>query len=125
MEIIIDGQVYNFVFGMGFLREINKKFKTPVDGMKGVDKEIGLQYRVAGLMDGDIEDLIDILAVANRTETPRVTHDKLDKYIDEECDDIDALFSEVLDELKKSNATKTKVLKMETAIEAEMSRRGM
>lgn len=124
MELVIKGEVYNFNFGMGFLREINKRFKTPVDGLKGVEKEIGLQYRVAGILDGDIEDLVDILVAANRGCTPRVTNDLLDYYIDNECDDIEELFAEVLETLKKSNATKKKVAKLEEGINAELERRG-
>lgn len=125
MELTINGQIYEFTFGMGFLREINRRFKTPVDGMKGVEKDIGLQYRVAGIIDGDIEDLVDVLLVANRTEEPRVTAAMIDSYIDTECPDIDALFANTLEALKKSNATKTKVAKLEAGIKAEMERRGM
>ena len=34
MELTINGTVYEFNFGMGFLREINKRVQTPVDGLK-------------------------------------------------------------------------------------------
>lgn len=38
MELTINGQVYQFKFGMGFLREINKQTNMPVDGLPGVKK---------------------------------------------------------------------------------------
>ena len=38
MELTIKGQVYQFNFGMGFLREINKQTNVPVDGAPGVKK---------------------------------------------------------------------------------------
>lgn len=38
MELTIKGQVYQFNFGMGFLREINKQTNMPVDGLPGVKK---------------------------------------------------------------------------------------
>ena len=106
MELTINGAVYQFHFGMGFLREINKKISTPLDGLKDVQKNIGFTYMVASLIDGDPEALVDVLDIANKGQSPRVTRTLLDSYLDNEDTDIDALFSEVLDFLKKTNATK-------------------
>ena len=39
MELTINGQVYQFHFGMGFLREANKLVSTTVDGIKDVKKD--------------------------------------------------------------------------------------
>ena len=58
MELTINGQVYQFNFGMGFMREMNKKVSMPVDGVKDAKKNIGLRYAVAGIMDGDDDDKI-------------------------------------------------------------------
>lgn len=113
MELVINGVTYQFKFNMGFMREINKRIVAPVPDLKGVTKEMGLQYKVAGLIDGDVEDLIEVLHVANKNCDPRVTIAQLDAYIDEECDDIDALFAEVLDFLRGSNATKKAVVTIE------------
>ena len=38
MELTINGAVYQFKFGMGFLREANKTVKIPVQGMPGTTK---------------------------------------------------------------------------------------
>ena len=73
MELTINGQVYQFNFGMGFMREMNKKVSMPVDGVKDVRKNIGLRYAVAEIMDGDIEVLVDLLDAANNGQNPRVT----------------------------------------------------
>lgn len=106
MELTIGDTVYQFCFGMGFLREVNGKVKANVDGMKGVDKNIGLQYMIAGLLDGDVETLVDVLDAANKGQTPRVTKKQIDSYIDEELEDLDALFNRVIDFLSATNATK-------------------
>lgn len=45
MELTINGQVYQFNFGMGFMREMNKKVTMPVDGVKDAKKNIGLEIR--------------------------------------------------------------------------------
>lgn len=108
-ELTINGAVYQFHFGMGFMREINKKVGTPVDGLPEVKKNIGLRYYVAGIIDRDPEALFEVLTIANRNQNPRVTAALLDSYIDDPETDIDALFEEVLDFLKRTNATKSTV----------------
>lgn len=122
LELTINGQVYEFHFGMGFMREINKRIGTPVDGLPDVKKNIGLQYMVAGVIDGDIEALVDVLDVANKGKTPRVTKMLLDEYIDNEETDIDALFESVLDFLKRENATKKTVSNLLEAIAKEQAK---
>lgn len=116
-ELTIDGTVYEFNFGMGFMREINKKIGTPVDGLPDVKKNIGLQYMVAGVIDGDVEALVDVLDVANKGKSPRVTRALLDSYIDNDETDIDKLFEDVLDFLKSTNATKKTVTTLLKAME--------
>lgn len=105
MELTIDEQVYQFNFGMGFLREINKNVEVSIQG-SNTKKNAGLQYAVAGVIDGDLEDLVNVLNAANKGHKPRVTQQKLDDYIDQEDTDVEALFNKVLDFLKKTNATK-------------------
>ena len=116
MELTINGTVYEFNFGMGFLREINKRVQTPVDGLKGVDKNIGLQFTVASIIDGDVESLVDALDIANKGMNPRLTRQALDAYIDDADTDIDGLFSMVIDFLSKANATKKTVASLQEAI---------
>lgn len=108
-ELEINGQVYEFNFGMGFMREINKRVGTPVDGLPDVKKNIGLRYYVASVIDGDLEALVDVLETGNKGQTPRITKNLLDSYIDNPETDIDALFESVIDFLKSANATKKTV----------------
>lgn len=109
MELTINDVVYQFNFGMGFLREINKKVGIPVEGLPDMKKNVGLQYAVSGLIEGETEALVDVLDTANKLQNPRITRSLLDAYIDREDTDIDALFAEVLDFLEKTNATKKTV----------------
>lgn len=114
MELAIDGKVYQFRFGMGFLREIDKTVEVPLSGIPGKKENIGLQMAVRYLVGGDVVTLVDVLDTANKTETPRVTKAMLDSYIEDENTDIDKLFEDTLDFLKNANATKketNKVLK--------------
>jgi len=119
MELTINETVYAFHFGMGFLREINKKVGAPVEGLPDVKKNIGLQYMVAGVLDGDVEALVEILDTANKGQTPRLTRAQLDAYIDSGDTDIDALFDEVLSFLKNANATRKTVATLLEAVEKQ------
>ena len=44
MELTINGQVYQFHFGMGFLREVNKIVNSPVEGIPVMKKDICARY---------------------------------------------------------------------------------
>ena len=122
MELTINGQVYQFNFGMGFMREMNKKVSMPVDGVKDA-KNIGLRYAVAGIMDGDVEALEDLLLVANKGQNPRATTEILDEYIDDPDTDINQLFEDTMGFLKNANATKKCVQNLEKTIEEEKAKK--
>lgn len=109
LEITINGKVYKFNFGMGFLREVNKLVSVPVDGLPEVKRNIGLRYLVLCMMDGDPEALVDILDAANKGQNPRITRNALDTHLDNPETDVDALSAEVLDFLKSANVTKKTV----------------
>lgn len=121
-ELTINEVVYQFQFGMGFLREINKTVGRPVDGIPDAKQNIGLQYKVAGIIDGDLEALVDVLDIANKNQKPRVTRMLLDSYIDNEDTDIDRLFADVLDFLSKTNATKKVAVALMEAAEKERAK---
>ena len=123
MELTIKEQVYQFNFGMGFMREMNKKVSMPVDGVKDAKKNIGLRYAVAGIMDGDVEALEDLLLVANKGQNPRATTEILDEYIDDSDTDIDQLFEDTMGFLKNANATKKCVQNLEKTIEEEKAKK--
>jgi hypothetical protein len=121
-ELEINGQVYAFNFGMGFMREINKRVGTPVDGLPDVKKNIGLRYYVASVIDGDLEALVDILEAGNKGQSPRVTKALLDAHIDDPETDIDALFESVIDFLKSANAKKKTVSELMEAVAKERAK---
>ena len=115
MELTINGQVYQFKFGMGFLREANKTISEK--NAAGVKKDVGATYMIAGIMDGDLEDLVNALDLANKGQNPRVTRGLLDSYIEDPNTDIDQLCEVTLDFLEKANATKKIVERLKKRIE--------
>lgn len=123
MELTINGEVYQFNFGMGFLREINKRVSVPVDKIPDLKRNIGLSYLISGVIDRDPEDLVSLLEAANKSLTPRVTRQLLDSYIDDPETDIDALFEQVIDFLKSANATKKTTLDLLEEVKRQKAKR--
>lgn len=123
MELTINGQVYQFNFGMGFLREANKTVSMPVEGMNGMKKDVGARYLIAQVLDGEVDSLVDLLDIANKGQNPRVTKALLDSYIDDPETNIDELFEKTKDFLSKANATRKMMAKMQEAID-EMKMQG-
>lgn len=121
LELTINSSVYQFRFGIGFVREINKRVVHNVEGTNA-KQELGLQYAVASLIDEDVVALVDVLELANRGEKPRVTKDILDNYMDDESTDVSALCKEVLDFLSKSNASKKTTEAVMQMVEAERAK---
>ena len=117
MELTINGQVYQFNFGMGFLRDANKTVSEKISNATDKKKDVGATYMIAGIMDGDPEDLVNALDLANKGQNPRVTRALLDSYIEDPNTDIDQLFEDTLDFLERANATKKIVERLKKRIE--------
>lgn len=109
-ELTINNTVYQFNFGFGFLRDINKTYKS-VDEKTKQERELGLQYNIASLIDGDVEAIVTILDIANKGCDPRITRQDIEKYIEDENTNIDDLFDTVMYFLSKANCTKKEVQK--------------
>lgn len=107
MELEFNNKTYKFVFGLGFLKAVNRANKINANGLQ---LNAGLEAIAANLMNGDIETLITVLRTANETEAPRMNEKAIAGYIEE--NGADDLFDEVFDELKKSEFTKKKVEKI-------------
>ena len=110
MELVINGNVYQFSFNIGFLRNINKTITVDVDGMDGVKRNVGLRYSVGLLLDGDLETLVDVLELANKGQSTRLTKKAIEDYIDNADTDVDEVFDSVIEGLKQANATKKATL---------------
>ena len=104
-EIEMNGTMYSFNFGMGFLKAINAKASEKVAN-SNYRVNTGAKYIMAQVMSDDVEALCDVLMIANKGETPRLTQDELYKFIESEDTDIEAVFAQVLDFFGKANATK-------------------
>lgn len=121
-ELTINEKVYQFKFGMGFLRELDPTVTKPVEGVKGKEQHLGVQYAVAGIIDDDVVALCDVLVRANKGFEPRVTQKEIEAYIEDDSTDIDALFADVLGFLKNANVTKKITMNLLEAVENEKAK---
>ena len=116
MNININGMDYEVRFGVGFTRAIDEKYPLG----NGADSHfgLGLENTIPYLLTFSITVLAEFLYLGTVHLKKRPTQSMIDAYIDK-CEDIDGLFAEVMDELKKSNATRLKVNRLVTLFEKE------
>ena len=105
-DIEINGTSYPVKFGMNFIREMNQRVTVSMDAWGGKEENVGLNYYIARLFDGDLEALQQILFVANKTETPKLNISMLNDWFEDEDTDIDEVFKKVTDFLSNANCTK-------------------
>ena len=117
-EIEMNGTMYAFNFGMGFLKAINSRATEKVPN-SNYSVNVGAKYLMAQVMSDDVEALCDVLMTANKGETPRLTQKELESYIEDESTDIEALFAQVVDFFGKANATKMIYKELQSLTEME------
>lgn len=118
-DIEINGTSYPVKFGMNFIGEMNKRVTVSMDAWGGKEENVGLNYYIAKLMDGDLEALQQILFVANKTETPKLNISILNDWFDDENTDIDEVFNRVTDFLSEANCTKKAYRTIKKAVEEQ------
>lgn len=118
-DIEINGTSYPVKFGMNFIREMNQRVTVSMDAWGGKEENVGLNYYIAKLMDGDLEALQQILFVANKTETPKLNISMLNNLFEDENTDIDAIFKQVTDFLSEANCTKRAYKAIKKAVEEQ------
>lgn len=118
-DIEINGTSYPVKFGMNFIREMNQRVTVSMDAWGGKEENVGLNYYIAKLMDGDLEALQQILFVANKTETPKLNISMLNDWFEDENTDIDEVFKQVTDFLSNANCTKKTYRAVKKAVEEQ------
>ena len=103
-EMMMNGQPYEFVFGMGFFKAINAMATTKVPNTNYA-VNTGMKFIMAQVIDKDIEALAEVLMTANKGMTPRLTQKDLYAFLEDEDTDIEAVFNTVIDFFGKANVT--------------------
>lgn len=119
MELNINDTVYTFKADFGFLHDVNKRISQEIKD-SGMKKEVGLDYMIAGLIDGDVDYLVDALVSLNKRTEKSLTKEAVENYIEKESTNVDDLFEETLGFLRNSNVTRRTVTNLEKRIQEQM-----
>ena len=122
MELTINGRVYQFKASIAFMRLANNLVEEKVDNTNLAQK-VGLRYLIAGLIDGDVEQLINALDFMNTGFDQRLTRKEIEDFIEDENVDVDGIFEMVLDFLSKANVSKRTYNALMEQVNREKARR--
>lgn len=122
-ELTINEKVYQFNFGIGFRRELDPKITRKIDGVNGKVENLGVQFAIAGVMDGDFEEIINVLDAANKGCEPRITRKEIEVYLDNPETDIDSLCEKLLGFFESANATKKTVARIQESIAEQKAKK--
>ena len=122
MELTINGKVYQFKASIAFMRSANNLVEEKVDNTNLAQK-VGLRYLIAGLIDGDVEQLINALDFMNTGFDQRLTRKEIEDFIEDENVDVDGIFEMVLDFLSKANVSKRTYNALMEQVNREKARR--
>ena len=122
MELTINGKVYQFKASISFMRLENNLVEEKVDNTNLAQK-VGLRYLIAGLIDGDVEQLINALDFMNTGFDQRLTRKEIEDFIEDENVDVDGIFEMVLDFLSKANVSKRTYNALMEQVNREKARR--
>lgn len=115
MKIKINDKEFELNFGVKFVRTLDEAMpiKMSVRGAGEQSFGMALTKVVPALKVYDTAILSDVIYCATWANSPRPSRDDIDAYIDNPETDIEKLFKDVIDTMKKSNSVKlaTKNLK--------------
>ena len=115
-ELKIDENTYKFNFGIGFMKDMNKRHKEDAKRIFGENARAnqGLSIGLSNVfIDDDIEEFIEMLLLANKTFDPKVSRETIVNYIDNDENDIDELLDTVKNSLSSSNSCKKEMKRVE------------
>ena len=111
--LTINEREYELSFGIAFIRELDKKFCSNVNGM---NFGAGVRSAVVYLLDGNPVILVDIIQAATITNRSKLSEKDIEKWL-EEPDDLDVVFDDFLTCLKTSKLTKKTTMAIVEAVE--------
>lgn len=123
-NLTINEKVIQLNFGFGFIRDIDPTITRRIDGVSGKVEQLGLQYAVAGIIDNNIEDLVNVLYLGNKhaDDSEKISKKDIEKYLENPETDVAEIFEKVLDFLSNANCTKQTVANLQKAIKEQQAK---
>lgn len=113
--LTINEREHELYFGIAFIRELDKKFCSSVNGMKF---GAGVRSAVVYLLDGNPVILVDIIQAATITNRSKLSEKDIEKWLEEQDDlDLDVVFDDFLTCFKTSKLTKKTTMAIVEAVE--------
>lgn len=122
-ELIIKDTAYQLNFGFGFRREIDPRVTQKSNDVQGKAANLGVQQLIAGVMDGDPEDIATAIEVGNRGFEPRIKRAELEAYLESEEADIEEIMEKLLGFFERANCTKKTYQRLQEYAAAEKAKR--
>lgn len=104
MILTINDKDYELNFGLRFLKEISKEKSSTKNG---IDVRMGIENAVTALYTGDYIILPDLIKASTATLKEKPNNKEIEEYVDQ-CEDLEKLGDDFLNELLTQSATKKK-----------------
>lgn len=110
MEITIKNKTYPLKASFAFLKKIESMDRRTADG---TEMDMGLVNAIVMARDtGDMRYLVDLIWALNAAQKPVLERSAVESYLEDECEDPEALLNEVIDFLSRANVCKLRLKKM-------------
>lgn len=116
MKLQINGRECDVNFGMKFMKHLDGVHFIEQNGIR---IGAGITSVVPGLLQKDPVPLAEILYYGLWDNNPRPTQTEIDNFLENPETDIDALITEVFQEIQKSNITKGTMKNFEQSLPEE------
>lgn len=110
MEITIKNKTYPLKASFAFLKKIESMDRRTADG---TEMDMGLVNAIVMAREtGDMRYLVDLIWALNAGQKPVLERSAVESYLEDECEDPEALLNEVIDFLSRANVCKLRLKKM-------------
>ena len=119
MQLELSGKKYDIYMGIASLNYLDKVY-TIKDQASGIEFGAGVEFLISSLNMGNMMAMVHFIKAGTETEKSKPSNKAIEDFIGSLSDEeLEELFSEAVEEIKKQPLTKHTVNKMEKRIKGE------
>lgn len=119
MQLELGGKKYDIYMGIASLNYLDKVY-TIKDQASGIEFGAGVEFLISSLNMGNMMAMVHFIKAGTETEKSKPSNKAIEDFIGSLSDEeLEELFSEAVEEIKKQPLTKHTVNKMEKRIKGE------